>query len=407
MTLYLGAVRIGVVLEEVVAGDHVRREVLVIDVPDIPLISGLKGRQLAGWGEHSVSGPQAGPPDLAEHLLRLAGPPIQTNERQRGGRWRDRRVLPQILERVERKAGLCRELLTERPADIVLVGFGDTHAVGHRFGKYETEGDPLADAVLEVYRSLDSELGRLIEQFDTAPNVFVLADSGIREGQPLGTVMDELCRVLGYKALRNPARANPVGTRVRTALTPVLSSRSRAALREERFLGNTDWSRTSVFVIPSTYTGYLRVNLVGREPEGIVTPGSEYGEVLGRLTSDLELLEDGATGEPVVASITRTTEVFGGEPPLRLPDLFVEFRPCSLPQRIVHPRATVLRRRGGDLRDNSHTRRGLVLASGPDIEPRGVVSDISPHEVTPLFRAALGEPLTSDVNLGGVEKFFA
>jgi predicted AlkP superfamily phosphohydrolase/phosphomutase len=382
-------------------------EVLVVDAPDIPLISGLKGRQLARWGEHLASGPEAEPAGLAEHVLRLAGPPIRTNEGQRGGRWRDRRVLPQILERIERKGHLCRELLAERPADIVVVGFGDTHAVGHRFGRYETEGDPLAEAVLRVYRSLDSELGRLIEQFETPPNVFVVADSGIREGQPLGTVMDELCRALGYKALRDPSRADPVGTRIRTALTPLLSSRSRTALREEKFLGNIDWSRTSVFVIPSTYTGYLRVNLAGREPEGIVSPGTDYGELLGRLTSDLELLKDAATGDPVVASITRTTEVFGGDPPLRLPDLFVEFRPCSLPQRIVHPRATVWRQRGGDRRDNSHTRRGLVLAAGPDIAQHGVVGDLAPREVTPLFRTALGESADTAPNLGGVEEFFA
>ncbi|MEJ2085481.1 MAG: alkaline phosphatase family protein [Acidobacteriota bacterium] len=376
--------------------DDPSTEVLVIDAPETALVPGLPGRQIARWGEHNSTRPICEPPELAEEVERLVGPPIPTDEKQRGGSWRDRRILARILERVERKGRLCRALLDERLADIVVVGFGDTHAAGHRFGKYESAGKGLADAVLRVYQAIDREVAALIEHFESPPNVFVMADSGIREGQPLGTLMDDLCQHLGYKKPLDPIRASPLQARLRAALRPLLSSSSHKAWQEARFLGNTDWSQTSVFAIPATYTGYLRVNLEGREPEGIVKPGTEYSELLARLTADLELLEDRKTGSPVVDSVTLTTEVFGAEPPLQLPDLFVEFRPCTLPQEIFHPRMTLTRHRGGSLRDNSHSRRGLVLAAGPDIAHHGIVDDLGPTEVTPLFRAALGETIAAD-----------
>jgi len=365
----------------------------VIDAPETELVADLGGRQIARWGEHSSTRPICEPPELAEEVERLVGPPIPTDEKQRGGSWRDRRILARILERVKRKGRLCRALLDERSADIVVVGFGDTHAAGHRFGKYESAGKGLADAVLRVYQAIDRELAALIEHFESPPNVFVMADSGIREGQPLGTLMDDLCQHLGYKKPLDALRASPLQARIRAALRPFVSPRNHKAWQEARFLGNTDWSQTSVFAIPATYTGYLRVNLEGREPQGIVKPGTEYNELLARLTADLELLEDRKTGSPVVDSVTLATEVFSAEPPLQLPDLFVEFRPCTLPQEIFHPRMTLTRHRGGSLRDNSHSRRGLVLAAGPDIAHHGVVEDLGPTEVAPLFQAVLGQTI--------------
>jgi len=371
-------------------------EILVVDAPETPMVRELGGRQLAHWGDHPTSrAPVAEPPELVEEVRRLVGPPIPSDERQRGGRWRDRRVLPNLLQRVERKGRLCRELLSQRAARVVVVGFGDSHAAGHRYGKYVDDGGPLADALRDVYRALDREIGRIVEAFDVPPNVFVLANSGIRDGQPLGTLMDDLCRALGYKHAIDDAPPKRI---------PILTLK-RGAHEQARFLGDTDWSRTEVFAIPASYTGYLRVNLAGREPEGTVAPGEEYDLLLDRLVDDLEQLTDVDTGESVVESITRTADVFGSGPPERLPDLFVVCRPCSLPQRIEHPRATLTRRRGGDLRDNNHSRRGLVIAAGPAIAAHGSVGDLAARDFAPLFLAAGGHPLADDAVRAGLEAF--
>jgi len=58
--------------------------------------------------------------------------------------------------------------------------------------------------------------------------------------------------------------------------------------------------------------GQLYVNLKGREPQGIVPPGTEYEEVLEDLTCRLQALADPETGEPVIEQVIRRDELYDG-----------------------------------------------------------------------------------------------
>src|SRR4029077_15297057 len=92
-----------------------------------------------------------------------------------------------------------------------------------------------------------------------------------------------------------------------------LSNRGPTAMQEQLLSHNlrttTDWSRTKVFSLPTNYYGFLRVNLRGREPDGIVAPGSDYEALLDRLEADLGALVDPVTNEPAVQSMTRARGV--------------------------------------------------------------------------------------------------
>jgi predicted AlkP superfamily phosphohydrolase/phosphomutase len=386
------------------------KEVLIVDVPETRPQSGLSGFQLANWGNHPSGDPPASLPEgLLEEIHQLIGPPIKSDESQ-GGRWKDQRVLPRILRRVENKGALCRHLLAKRPFDLVVVVFGDSHAAGHRFRKYmaptssaSATGGKLAQAVREIYQAIDHQIGLLLRQFPTPPNVFVVSNSGIHDGYPVGEVMDDFCRQLGYKT---PIEATTSSQKVaalyrRAAASSWCSSLSRALpqpcrlhLEAERFVNGTDWSRTTAFAIPARYTGYLRVNLKGREPCGIVEAGSEYESLLDRLEEDLKRLVDQETAKPVIERITRTGKLFNGGPPHRLPDLVVDWGRClRVPQRIVHPQAVLVRIKIGDPRGNYHSRTGLVIAAGPAIQQRGPIVDLSAVDFAPLFWSLLGQPM--------------
>ena len=52
---------------------------------------------------------------------------------------------------------------------------------------------------------------------------------------------------------------------------------------------------------------------------------------------------------------------------------------------------------------SSNDGEAVLDVGGTSLE--GVVSDLSPREVTPLFRTALGESVTTESYRGGVEKF--
>ena len=81
-------------------------------------------------------------------------------------------------------------------------------------------------------------------------------DRGLRERSVRGG------RALGRRAV-------PVRSRLR-----LLVARTRIGSDERATtpLSHVDWSQTQAFGLPSDMTSYVRINLAGREPEGIVRP---------------------------------------------------------------------------------------------------------------------------------------
>ncbi len=143
-----------------------------------------------------------------------------------------------------------------------------------------------------------------------------------------------------------------------------------------------------MFAIPGLYTGFLRVNLRGREPRGIVDP-ADYTTLLDRVEADLRRVVDPSTGELAVERITRTVDSFGGGVPESLPDLFVEWRLASS-SRVRHPRGTLQGRRLGVPRANLHSRTGIAFVAGPAVQARGDAGELSPIDLAPLFRGLAG-----------------
>ena len=368
--------------------------VLTVDIPVTDPLPRLNGPQLVHWGDHPTSSPPAArPARLLKEIGRAVGKPIRTDERQIG-RWMDRRILPRILSRVERKGALCRYLMSKEPVDLMVVVFGDAHAAGHRFRRYR-EGD-LGQAVQRTYQAIDEEIRRLVAAFPRTANVFVVTDSGISDGYPVRDLMESFCRRLGYQTMREPS--TPLGKAL-ASVPAAVADRVGYVLerlnpdRRDRIGDWVDWSRTAAFAVPAHYTGYVRVNLAGREPMGVVRPGSEYETLLDRLEADFLQLKDPETGSPAIDHVTRTARVFGDGIPTRLPDLMVDWRSSSrMARRIVHPDAVLERKTVGNPRGNYHSATGLVAAAGPSIERRGYAGDFSPLDFAPLFLALMGEP---------------
>jgi predicted AlkP superfamily phosphohydrolase/phosphomutase len=84
-----------------------------------------------------------------------------------------------------------------------------------------------------------------------------------------------------------------------------------------------DWARTRAFCIPNANEGYIRVNLRGREPEGIVEPGAPYRQVCAALISQLKALVNPKTGRPAAREVLCVDDIFPGERRDDLADLIV------------------------------------------------------------------------------------
>jgi hypothetical protein len=146
------------------------------------------------------------------------------------------------------------------------------------------------------------------------------------------------------------------------------------------------WPRMAAFALPSFYDGRIRVNLRGRERDGMVDL-SRYEDTCRALESLLRECRDPRTGEPVVHAIERPWT----KDPLALTsseaDLLVVWRGAAA--ALEHPRLGVVgpvpfRRPGG------HTGlHGMAYVAAPGLEAgdRGVRSSF---DVVPTIVKLLG-----------------
>ncbi|MBA2646409.1 MAG: alkaline phosphatase family protein [Pyrinomonadaceae bacterium] len=390
------------------------KRVAVVDVPDAFPIKDLPGIQLTDWATHNPPDfASAEPASLLRDVRRIFGPQMKIYEKLRSGIEDDRKLYRQLMDRVEKKGELCRALLAGNKFDLTIAVFAESHTATHQFWKYYRRAasqhngevgseNELTHAVRNIYAALDRQVALLLEQLPDDANIFVVSSTGMEDHYPTTHLIEDFCRKLGYQASPNGAarpkraidllrRAMPESWRVR--LSQFLPRERREALLADQFRSATDWERTTAFAIPSAYMSYVRVNLRGREPQGIVEPGAEYEALLDRLTSDLEQLVDPRTGQRAVREVTRTKDVFGEESLSALPDLFVAWTPCShFRESVVHPKMELTQKEPEFFRDNDHTQRGFIAAAGPGIHARGALPDISLLDLAPTFLALLGEP---------------
>ena len=392
--------------------------VTVIDAPEIAPVPGVRGHQLVNWCYHqpdlAISPRASEPPELLGDVQRRFGePPDILGDTANGTPEEDLRDLDRFLASVRTKGDLCRHVISLGDPDLVVAAFDESHTASHRYWRYrhgaadgDGTDDTLRHAIRSVYQAIDREFGLLVEQAGERADVVLVTLFGMQEQYPTEELNAALCRALGYQvrrqATRGRARPLDLARRIlpeslRVAISRRLPTRRQEALLADLFASGTDWERTRAFSLPSLYTGFIRVNLRGREPSGIVEP-ADYDRVLSDIEADLRQLTDADTGEPVIDSTVRAVDAFGGGPPLRLPDLFVEWKAGPrLLERVRHPRGELAQRRPAFCPGSEETIEGFFAAAGPRVGGRGEFGAIPPIDVAPTLIALLGRTPPDDM----------
>lgn len=399
------------------------RKVAIVDVPDVAPVSGLSGAQLLNWAIHLgwvTTDPRyearAEPAGLLNEAREVFGPRQLITEDSHATVEQDKELLGRFLRQIEKKGELCRHLIAKNRYGLVFAVFHEVHTATHQFWKYrpQAEGtddyrnDPtLRNAIRDAYAATDRELGKLLSALPADSNVVIVGTVGFKDYYPTTGLGSPLMRMLGYQ-FSPPSRVSfkPMDLArrilpesVRVALSKGLSREAREKIVAEQFRNNTDWSRTTAFALPTFYKTYIRVNLRGREPQGIVEPGKPYLDLLERLEQDFRQLIDPRTGKSPIASIDRAVDLFGNEPPTTLPDLFVEWNAPHFLSRLTHPRGEITQERPEWYRPSDHSQQGFVAAMGPGFSARGKQSNVTITDLAPTFLALLSLP--SDPEMRG------
>jgi len=157
------------------------------------------------------------------------------------------------------------------------------------------------------------------------------------------------------------------------------------------------WDHTRAYFVSSNIQG-ININLKGREPQGIVNPGSEYEELRDRIIGELYRLKDPYTFENVIDEIYRKEDLFQGEYLDNAPDIIL------VPHNYdyyLDPAKRTCRLFIGSANDDYpihafHHPQGIFLATGPNIKQKYKLSHIDICDITPSILHILGITSTED-----------
>jgi predicted AlkP superfamily phosphohydrolase/phosphomutase len=390
------------------------KKVAVVDAPETSIVRDLPGIQLTNWATHlPPSAAITEPPELMIDVHQLFGPQMIIEEKFESSLQEDMEIYQRLLERIKKKGSLCLNLLSRDHFDLVVVAFSESHTANHQFWKYRPEAQigeeevgnsELTNAIRKVYQAIDRQMGLVLAQLPDDANVFFCSLLGMQDCYPTTELMEGFCRELGYH-IPPPVSPNPLNLirRIvpkawRVALSRYVPRTGQEQLLANRLRSGTNWRETTAFAIPSWDEGFVRVNLKGREPEGIVEPGMDYETLLDRLEGDLMKLVDPKDGRPAVDQVVKTAEMFRNGPPVSLPDLFVSWKPTPyLMKRIVHPKATLVQQ-NFSCAGCEETMQCFFAAAGPSIQQQGPIGDVLVLDLAPTFFHLMGESIPQDFN---------
>jgi len=384
---------------------------VVHDVPMTPGTEPFPGVEVTGWGSHDkLVPPDSHPPELLEEIVRRYGEsPIRVDEYGRASLSHLRELHSELISLTLRSAELARWLL-QRSWNLGIVVFGALHRGGHRFwdrssvdGEVPAELEAWYDGALrELYRTADRAVGDLIAAAGNA-TVFVFALHGMKVNSARIDLLDEML----MRVLQGPTAVRPkqgilrrlgegMPLPLRRALTNSVPAGLKNRIMTRWTTGGMNWERTEAFTLRADLNGYIRFNLRGREPRGIVPP-EEVEALSARITEGLQSFRDATSGEALIEEICRSTEVFpAGERSDRLPDLIVRWSASSGARHDAIVSATlgrIARVTPGRIpngRSGNHAPTGFLIARGAGIEaggrlePGADILDLAPTAIARL-----------------------
>jgi len=385
----------------------------IVDAPYAFLSDAPGVTQVVDWCSHSAwkDGVTTSTPHIlaAETRRRYGRDPVGKCDFARVDSLDDlKRFRDGLIQRVEMRVEQTRDLLAERPGDVLLQVFSECHCAGHQLWHLHDPSHPQHDPALvealggnplkAVYQAVDAAVGRLLDAIPADSSALVFCSHGIGPAYSGTHLLDEI--LLRLEGRDSPRRRQGLAqamvaawTRmpqaIRTALTPVqklLWPKLKANLVQP---GKA--SRKYFEIIVNDASAGVRINLKGREPQGVVEPGSEYDEICSMLSHELLQISNPDTGQPLISRVLKASEVCQGDRVMQLPDLLVLWNRCGPIRRAsgasignISSKFVFANHRTGDHTEDD----GLFFFVGPDFRA-SEIEQVSVADLAPTIAALL------------------
>ena len=406
------------------------RRVAVLDVPLSRLESDLNGVQTVEWGGHdAVFGFRAASEEFGRDILSRVGPyPMPANcDGPRRTAADFERFVTGLESAVARKTQLTLDVLGREDWDLFVQVFTEAHCVGHQCWHIHDPAHPAHDPQLlaavgdpleRVYRAIDRAVAATLERAGDA-RVLLVSPHGMSHYRGAGFLLPDILVRLDVTA-RAPERMDR-GRRLWAAAAAVwrrLPEPARSSLHPlaARLASKRDGdgrlprleahvAASQCFPIPNgSPVGGIRLNLAGREPQGLLATGTQADAFCEELIEDLRAIIDARTGQPLVADVHRTDALYAGARRAALPDVLVEWSGDMPTGSLAHAggRGAMVRATSAKIgtveganaygRTGEHVPTGAFVFVGPGVPTTRREEPVSIMDFHPTICALMGVP---------------
>lgn len=416
----------------------------VFDLP-ATLSDNVAGMQVLGWGsELNASFPVSAPATLIDELQEIYGtdPKLTRSVKVRDHSTQEvensyiipnlyseselQVVKANLLTSMERRTSICLDLLSRDRWDLFLVNFSEPHTANHLLWPVAGTEPPnptlsSVHAMLDVFKGWDTALDRLVKAAgddativvytidNTGPNTMdvpsmaMLPELLYRWSKPAEALLTPM-----QNGAKPPSPPKSYYTLWKHEIWALIDEPGKTLLRSPSDLEAEGdpfswhpavwyrplWREMRAFALPSVSDGYIRLNLKGREQNGLVDV-DDYNSTLESICEMLRNLTDARTGKPAVESVSYARSSPFDRPEIP-PDLIVSWNretsiDCIESRELGRIGPLPYFRSGGHLPHGSDI-EGLFVAKGPGIPEGETCRNGKLEDVPATILTLLGAP---------------
>lgn len=381
-------------------GDAGRR-VAVLDVPKSPLAKNLNGIQLANWLPHGEDGPLmvSWPPSLANELPARFRKSGEFNcDRLRSGANDLADCRAQVRTHLQLRSELIQDWMGREDWDLFLAVFAESHCIGHHCWHLHDVHHPehdedvsrfLGDPVLDIHQALDASLGRIVSACSDDTIVIVFSLLGMGSNFSGNWLADAVLKKLEAHL--------PMSAPGLNRLTASMRRYANRMLRRNVPVEPSEHASRRAFVVHSDGPNTaIRLNLVGREPNGQIETG-DYAVCSKFIAESFLALTDPDGGRPLVSDVIPVADRHRGPHATAYADLLIVWRNDAPVRRASSPATGIIDGTPPADRTGNHRQGGWFVAAGEGLPPNSNNNAATILDMAPTIGAFL------DVKLSGME----
>jgi predicted AlkP superfamily phosphohydrolase/phosphomutase len=329
-----------------------------------------------------------------------------------------------LIGSAKTRRDLIRYMLEKYPADFNMIVFTETDRLFHSALNLIDKRHPLFDkdaseknmeGIEEIFRTIDSFIGEVLTKYADNCTIILISDHGfspaykkvylnnwLSERGLLSIRTEEADKtkfflkaavktVFGLFGITGERRIKLqdkllLFLRERKGI-PILDSISRPLANIADSMSRTNWVKTKAYYLQEWG---IRINLKGREPQGIVEE-NEYEHLREEIIQSIMKLEDPDSGKRIIKEALRREDVCSGEEFANAPDIFLitEDSPGYELTSALSSKNIFDKIEG---KTGEHSLYGMFAMKGDNVQ-KGSVDNISTIDIVPTVLYAFGLPI--------------